>query len=515
MSELLFQGDDWDFDIIRRIVDACAPIATEELGLSIYQNQIEIVSTEQMLDAYCSIGMPLMYAHWSFGKHFMREESRYKRGGGLAYELVINSDPCISYNMEDNTAIMQTMVIAHAAFGHNHFFKNNYLFKQWTDAAGILDYLNYAKNFVASCEKIHGEDEVRLTLDAAHSIMDHGVFKYPRKVVNFKDELRRREEHREYEIQTYNDLWRTLPAVNGPAGLEVPKAMDEKYSEMLGLPEENILYFLEKHSPRLNPWQREILRIVRNIAQYFYPQIQTKVMNEGAACFTHYKILRRLHDKGQISDGSYIEFLKHHSAVTWQRPYSAFLNPYALGFRMMQDIERIAEDPTEEDREWFPSFAGRGDGIGVVRDAWANYRDESFVNQFLSPKVMRDMRLFHVTDDPDDEEGLLVGPTHEERGYRRLRKALAQHYDIGNSRLDIEVSSVDILGDRTMRMVHNVKRRNTLDEEDAAKVVQHIANLWGYRVSLTEISDGSTGEEYSARPTNSANRLLAIASMVP
>ena len=45
---------------------------------------------------------------------------------------------------------MQTLVIAHAAFGHNHFFKNNYLFRQWTDADGILDYLTFARDYVAT-----------------------------------------------------------------------------------------------------------------------------------------------------------------------------------------------------------------------------------------------------------------------------------------------------------------------------------------------------------------------------
>ena len=94
-----------------------------------------------------------MYKHWSFGKHFVREEKMYSKGyTGLAYEIVINSNPCISYNLEDNTMAMQTLVMAHAAFGHNHFFKNNNVFRQWTDAEGILDYLQFAKSYVSQCE---------------------------------------------------------------------------------------------------------------------------------------------------------------------------------------------------------------------------------------------------------------------------------------------------------------------------------------------------------------------------
>jgi spore cortex formation protein SpoVR/YcgB (stage V sporulation) len=143
---LLFEGPEWDFDKLRRVYEAVEQIAVNELGLDFYPNQIEVITSEQMLDAYASVGLPLMYRHWSFGKRFAREEALYRHGlQGLAYEIVINSSPCISYIMEENSMAMQTLVMAHAAFGHNHFFKNNYLFRQWTDATGILDYLTFAR----------------------------------------------------------------------------------------------------------------------------------------------------------------------------------------------------------------------------------------------------------------------------------------------------------------------------------------------------------------------------------
>src|SRR6202789_311589 len=181
-AERLFEGADWDFRTLQRVHDACEEIARSELGLDVYPNQIEVVTAEQMLDAYSSIGMPLFYKHWSFGKHFTQHETLYRQGlRGLAYELVINSSPCIAYLMEENTATMQALVIAHAAFGHNHFFKNNYLFKQWTDAEGILEYLNLAKGYVARCEERYGQALVEHTLDAAHALMSHGVDRYPGK----------------------------------------------------------------------------------------------------------------------------------------------------------------------------------------------------------------------------------------------------------------------------------------------------------------------------------------------
>ena len=152
-DRLLYRSADWDFGTLRRTYDAIERIALGELGLDVYPNRIEVITAEQMLDAYSSAGMPLFYRHWSFGKHFAHHETLYRKGlRGLAYEVVINSNPCISYIMEENTATMQALVIAHAAFGHNHFFKNNYLFRQWTDAESILDYLEFAKRYIAECE---------------------------------------------------------------------------------------------------------------------------------------------------------------------------------------------------------------------------------------------------------------------------------------------------------------------------------------------------------------------------
>ena len=109
------------------------------------------------MDAYASVGMPVIYRHWSYGKQFISTEKNYRRGHmGLAYEIVINSDPCIAYLMEENTMAMQALVIAHAAYGHNSFFKGNYLFKMWTDASSIIDYLVYARNYISECEERHG-----------------------------------------------------------------------------------------------------------------------------------------------------------------------------------------------------------------------------------------------------------------------------------------------------------------------------------------------------------------------
>jgi stage V sporulation protein R len=502
-SRLLYEGADWDFDTLMRVHDACEELAGAELGLDWYPNRIEVISAEQMLDAYASTGLPLFYRHWSFGKHFAQQEALYRKGyRGLAYEIVINSDPCVSYVMEENTATMQALVIAHAAFGHNHFFKNNRLFREWTDAKGILDYLEFAKGYVQSCEEQHGELAVERVLDSAHALMNYGVHRHRRRAPDLQSEQKRERERREHDERMFNVLWSTLPE---KASQPTTSTEEERRRALLQLPQENILYFLEKSAPRLAPWQREILRIVRNVAQYFHPQRQTKMMNEGCATYVHHRILNRLHQQGRISDGAMLEVLHSHSSVVMQPDFDdqrySGMNPYALGFAMMEDIERICRAPTEEDRQWFPDFAGCGDPMPVLRHGWAEFRDESFVLQFLSPALMRKLRLFHLVDD-SGQPVLRVDAMHDERGYRRVRRALARQYDPAWQDPDIQVVDVDLGGDRKLVLEHRVASGRLLEEQEARQVLRHLASLWSYDVLLREVdpASGASLREHAVSP---------------
>jgi stage V sporulation protein R len=500
----LFDGAEWNFDLLRKTYDTMGEVALGELGLDIYPNQIEVITAEQMLDAYSSIGMPLMYRHWSFGKRFAHDEAFYKRGmRSLAYELVINSDPCINYIMEENSMTMQALVLAHAAFGHNHFFKNNYQFRLWTQPDHIIDYLEFAKRYVAECEERHGQDAVESVLDAAHALMNHGVSRdfrtRPRDVA--KREREKAERRRAYEEATYDDIYRTLPEIVRENVSESSASLNEQ--RRLGLPEENLLYFLEKHAPKLEDWQAELLRIVRLLSQYFYPQRQTKMMNEGCATFVHYEIINRLYERGLLTDGTMLEFLHSHSSVIYQPSFNdrrfGGINPYALGFAMMSDIKRMCLEPSEEDRAWFPDFAGSGDPLATLRQAWAEFRDESFILQYLSPKLMRDFRLFAVADDAKDA-AMRVAAIHDEQGYRDIRRRLARQYDIAVQDPDLQVTDADLSGSRRLVLTHRVRNGILLDKAEAERTLQYLAQLWGYRVKLIESDDGRVLKEHEALP---------------
>lgn len=485
---LLSDGPDWTFPLIEEYEQHIDRIA-KKFKLDTYPNQIEVITAEQMMDAYASIGMPLNYTHWSFGKKFIQTEQQYRRGHmGLAYEIVINSNPCIAYLMEENTITMQALVMAHACYGHNSFFKGNYLFQTWTDASSIIDYLVFAKNYIAKCEQKYGYEEVEQTLDSCHALMNFGVDRYKRpQKLSLQEEKSRQKQRAKYLQSQVNELWRTLPdskEKNQPKAMRFPAE-----------PQENLLYFIEKNAPLLEPWQREIVRIVRKVSQYFYPQKQTQVMNEGWACFWHYHILNKLYDEGLVTDRFMLEFLHSHTSVVTQpnynSPYYSGINPYALGFNMFMDIKRICQAPTEEDRYWFPDIAGK-DWLETVHFAMHNFKDESFISQFLSPKVMRDFKLFAVEDD-SDKPYVSVSAIHDERGYRAIREKLSAQYNLSNLEPNIQVYNVDVRGDRSLTLRYVPQNGIPLaDSKD--EVMRHLHRLWKFDVKLEQIQeDGEPG----------------------
>lgn len=481
----LLSKSDWNEDTIRIFCEIIDRISIEHLGLDVYPNQFEIVSSEQLLDAYALIGLPISYGHWKFGKEFIVNNNNYKKGRmGLSYEMVINSNPCISYNLEDNNTCLMTLVYAHVQ-GHNAFFKNNYLFKQWTQADSIIDYMVFAKNFIAKCEEKYGYEEVEMILDSCHALMNYGVDKYkkPRKLTP-REESERLKKKIEDDRVLLNDIWRTLPKE------EEKKKKKLKFPEQ---PEENILYFIEKNSPKLKEWQRELVRIVRKVSQYFYPQGQTKVINEGTATFTHYEIIHKMFEEGYLDDGFMVEFFHHHSNVIYQpgfdSKYYSGLNPYTLGFNIFQDLKRMSLEPTEEDLRWFPEIAGKGNWKETFLYIIENFKDETFVLQYLSPKVIRDMKLFQITDESESEHYQITA-IHNDKGYKEVRKSLSEFYNRSRYVPDIQVYNVDVSGNRGLTLEYTPLDGKDLNVVEVDKVLPHIKFLWGFPVRLIKKDNG-------------------------
>ena len=481
MSNYLWTDGEWTLDKISNVNKALEEIATEKYGLDCYSNQIEVISSDLMLSAYSSNGLPVMYDHWSFGKSFEFNKEAYEKGHmGLAYEIVINSNPCIAYLMEENTMTMQALVIAHACYGHNSFFKNNYLFKQWTDASSIIDYLTYAKKYIKECEEKYGYDDVESILNICHSLSNIGIDKYKKpKILSFEQEKQRLIDRQKYIDANYSEIWETIPEYIDKHKAPLLEEDRPKYI----LPQENVLAFLEKHAP-IKSWEREVIRITRKINQYFYPQIQTKVMNEGYATFWHYTLMHDLHERGYVTDGSMLEFYSAHSSVlyqpTWKDENYRGINPYTLGFNIFRDIRRICENPTKEDEQWFPDIAGQN-WITTIDYAMRNFRDESFILQYLSPKVIRDLKLFSLSNNERNIETYIVNHIQDEQGYRDIREALSRSYNINIMFPDIQVIGVS---SGTLELEYTAHDDVQLQANNREDVLEYIQYLWENPVYL-------------------------------
>jgi stage V sporulation protein R len=160
----------------------------------------------------------------------------------------------------------------------------------------------------------------------------------------------------------------------------------------------------------------------------------------------------------------------------------------------------VCENPTDEDRLWFPDMAGR-DWLETIDHAMRNFKDESFVGQFLSPHLMREFRLFAIVDDEREPE-LEVSAIHDESGYRAVREALSRQYDLASREPNIQVWSVNVRGDRSLTLRH-VQHLDRPLNEGAQEVLKHVARLWGFGVHLESVD--AAGEVRKRWTVNAPN----------
>ena len=472
----LFDGAEWSFELINKVYDAMGEIALGEMGLDIYPNQIEVITAEQMLDSYSSIGMPVMYRHWSFGKRFAHDEAYYKRGmRSLAYELVINSDPCINYIMEENSMTMQALVLAHAAYGHNHFFKNNYQFQLWTQPDHIIDYLAFAKTYVAECEERHGQEAVESVLDAAHALMNQGVSRdlrpRPRNVA--KHEREKAARRRAHEEATYDDIYRTLPEItketHGRLRRDAERAAPDRPA---------------RGEPALFPREEraQARGLAARAAAHRAPAVAVLLSaapdQDDERGLRHLRALRD-HEPALRARPAH---RRHHARVPalallgdlpahLQR--SALQRPQSLCARLRHDERHPAHLPPSR-----PPRTASGSPISpAAATGWKpcarpgrEFRDESFVLQYLSPKLIRDFRLFAVSDDAK-ESAMEVKSIHDEQGYKDVRRRLARHYDVSAQDPDLQVTDADLSGSRRLVLTHRVRNGVLLDKTEAERTL--------------------------------------------
>jgi stage V sporulation protein R len=450
--------EEWDARIREKV---------EEAGLDCYPQEFELCDHNQMLSYMAYSGMPSHYPHWSYGKAYEKLKTLYEYGAsGLPYEMVINSNPALAYLMRDNSLLLQILTMAHV-YGHNDFFKNNFTFK--TTRA----------EFTLSKFKVHGDrvrsyiEDPSIGLERVESLMDaaHAVSLQCRRNLAVRKPSEEEERSRLLETaRPRSDPFRSVhrrPPIQDPDLRKVPLA-----------PDEDLLLFIRDHNLYLAEWEKDLLTIVHDEAQYFIPQIETKIMNEGWATYWHKRIL----DSLDLPQGLHLEFLVRHNQVV--RPHPMGLNPYHIGFRIWEDICRRYDNPTVEESEHLaPSRPSGRPKIFEVRET---DRDVSFLRRHLTEDLIREMNLFEYETRDED---LVVSKVADEDGWRAVKDTLIKNVGM-NTVPVIKVVDSDYGGTRTLHLLHEHDGRD-LQLQYAEKTLAYIRRLWQRDVVLETVLQGN------------------------
>ncbi|MDT4968778.1 MAG: stage sporulation protein [Acidobacteriota bacterium] len=445
-----------------------------KFGLDPFPTRFEIVPATVMYEIG-SYALPGRYSHWSFGKAYNRLKTMYDFGLSKIYEVVINTNPAYGFLLETNSPIQNKMVMAHV-LGHVDFFKNNTYYSKTNRR--MVESASTHSGRMTEYEFKYGRKAVEKFLDAVLSIEEH---------INpnffIKREDPQIEEDRRMQPKPegrYDDLW-NLGEKKPPA----PTRKEKPLTDLL--PEKDLVYYIMRNSPQLQPWQRDVMAMMREEMEYFIPQMQTKMVNEGWASFWHSRIMREL----DLSDSEHVEFAELHSGVV--SPQKGQLNPYYLGYKIFEDIERRWDNPSAEEIEKSGIRPGSGrDKIFEVREL---DNDVSFLRNYLTEELCEELDLF-VYELIEDEEWTIT-----EKRWKRVRDQLVSN--LTNFGFPyIEVADGDYNNNRELYLKHAYEGAE-LDVRYARKALEHVYLLWGRPVHLETVVDEDRirlhydGQEYS------------------
>jgi stage V sporulation protein R len=346
-------------------------------GLDFYPMRYEICPAD-IIYTFGAYGMPTRFSHWSFGKQFHKMKLQYDLGLSKIYELVINSDPCYAFLLDTNSLIQNKLIVAHV-LAHCDFFKNNARFSN--TKREMVESMAATAERIKNYEIEYGRHEVETFLDAVLSIQEHIDPSLVRPKLAWTIDDIDIEEEEMKTVTPYDDLWKL------DQKQDLNRSIKKKKRKLPPSPEKDILLFIEEYSRELEDWQRDILTMMREEMLYFWPQLETKIMNEGWASYWHQRIIREL----DLTSDESIEFAKLNAGVV--QPSKTSINPYYLGLKIFEDIEERYNNPTEE-MKIFGATPGSGrDKMFEVREVES---DISFIRNYLTKDlVMReDMYLF-------------------------------------------------------------------------------------------------------------------------
>lgn len=429
-------------------------------GLDFYPMRYEICPAE-IIYTFGAYGMPTRFSHWSFGKQFFRMKLQYDLGLSKIYELVINSDPCYAFLLDTNSLIQNKLIVAHV-LAHCDFFKNNIRFSN--TKRDMVESMSATAERVKAYEHKYGKEEVETFLDAVLAIQEHIDPSLMRPKLAWSIDDLEEEEVEKKKASQYDDLW-NLDNRNK----KQERSNVRKKKKIPPQPEKDLLLFIEEYSRELEDWQRDILTMMREEMLYFWPQLETKIMNEGWASFWHQRILREM----DLTSDEAIEFAKLNAGVV--QPSKTSINPYYLGIKMFEDIEERYNNPTEEmKRRGVKPGSGR-DKIFEVREIeW----DVSFLRNYLNKDlVMReDMYLFQR----QGKEYKVI-----DKEWEHVRDQLVNMRTNGGFPY-LVVEDGDYLKNGELYIKHSYEGIE-LDLKYLEKVLPYLHQLWGRTVHMESI----------------------------
>lgn len=438
-------------------IDEITEIASG-FGLDFYPMRYEICPAD-IIYTFGAYGMPTRFSHWSFGKQFHKMKLHYDLGLSKIYELVINSNPCYAFLLDSNSLIQNKLIVAHV-LAHCDFFKNNVRFQN--TKRDMVESMSATAERIRQYEIEHGKEEVEEFLNAVLAIEEHIDPSLMRPKLSWTlDDVEFEEE--EIKASPYDDLWNLDKKDEGKS---VKKKKKRKFPPQ---PEKDILLFIENYSRELTDWQRDILTMMREEMLYFWPQLETKIMNEGWASFWHQRILREM----DLTSDEALEFAKLNAGVV--QPSRTGINPYYLGLKIFEDIEERYNHPTEEMKERGVKESSGREKMFEVREIES---DISFLRYYLTKDlVMReDMYLFQ-------KQG---------RDYKIVDKDWQEVRDqLVNMRVNggfpyLTVTDGDYLKNGELYIKHWYEGIE-LDLKYLEKVLPYIYQLWGRSVHIETI----------------------------
>jgi stage V sporulation protein R len=436
------------------------------LGLDYFPVEFELVPDRFMMET-AVYGLPVRMRHWSFGVRYIRQLVQRNMGNSRIFEVMFPGDPCKAYLVDANSLAENVLVVAHV-LGHADFSWRNGLFRRSMAMAGgkILEQAAARAQRIEQAFETYGEEKVEAVLDAAlaleaHIDMNQPLYRSPNDVEPVSAESMRSQD-------PFYDRWRALP------GEKVATSERSLKRGVPAQPEYDLLWFIARHGPELEGWERDIFLAVREESYYFYPVFACQIMNEGWASYWHARLLR---EADFLPDDLYVSAIKAHSDVV--RPYAAgkslalSVNPYHLGFTMW---ERIVER----------------DGLDAARRICAEEDDFGFVRNHLDAALAESLDLFVYEANANGEI------TVASRDIHRIREAvLAPKFNFGSPR--VAATRIDADGSLTLTHDHASDGRG-LDLSRAERVLDYVVRVWRRPVTLHTVDDRGNGRELTKRP---------------